>query len=116
MVKRRFLTGFVIVLAFMLPAGTCLANVSAQLEQAERYEDEGQYHQAEAIYRQVVAENPGTDAALAAQKKLTVLYVRQKKLSEAERSSLAQFLDHWRVAWLFGLQQTQHKPLREKQG
>ncbi|HUT30245.1 MAG TPA: tetratricopeptide repeat protein [Sedimentisphaerales bacterium] len=106
MVKRRFLTGFVIVLAFLLPAGRCLADVSAQLEQGERYADEGQYQQAEAIYKQIVAENPGTDAALDAQEKLTILYVRQEKLEEADaayqrlladfggHAGLAQAVDH----------------------
>jgi len=86
MVKRRFLTGFVIVLVFMLPAGRCLADVSAQLAEAKAYAQQHEYEQAEAIYRQVAADNPGTDAGLAAQEKLTILYVRQEKLADAEAS------------------------------
>jgi len=84
MVKRRFLTGFVIVLAFMLPAGRCLADVSAQLAEAKAYVQQGEYEQAEAVYRQIAADNPGSEVGLGAQEKLTVLYIRQDKLEEAD--------------------------------
>ena len=43
MVRRRFLTGFVVVLAFLLPAGRCLADVTAQLADAKVYADVGNY-------------------------------------------------------------------------
>jgi hypothetical protein len=57
MVKRRFFAGFVaVLLAFLLPGGRCMADVSAQLAQAKAYADERQFEQAEAVYHGISAE------------------------------------------------------------
>jgi len=61
----------------ILPA-ICLAqqnDVSALLKQAEQLEDDDQYDQAEAIYHQIIKDNPGTENALAAQKELACFFI-----------------------------------------
>ncbi|HUT30344.1 MAG TPA: tetratricopeptide repeat protein [Sedimentisphaerales bacterium] len=84
MVKRRFLTGFVIVLAFLLPAGRCLADVSAQLAEAKAYAQQGEYEQAEALYRQVAADNAGSAEGLSATEGLILVLIRAEKKDEAQ--------------------------------
>jgi len=41
--------------------GVCFADAAAQLEQAEKCEETGKYEEAEAMYKQIVTEYPGTD-------------------------------------------------------
>ncbi|MHC4528792.1 MAG: tetratricopeptide repeat protein, partial [Planctomycetota bacterium] len=65
-------------------AGPGLADTAAQLDQAEQLQDQGQFEQAEAIYRAVAEANPGADDGLAAQEKLAVLYVEQDRQAEAQ--------------------------------
>ena len=68
------------ILLFFVIAGRCFADdVSAQLQQAEAYKNDGQYEKAEAIYKQIV-----TDYAFQAQKNLAILYVAWDKLPLAQ--------------------------------
>jgi len=41
--------------------GVCFADVSKQFEQAEKYVEDANYVEAEAMYKQIVTEYPGTD-------------------------------------------------------
>jgi len=61
-----------------------LLDAAAQLEQAQTYQNNGQYDQAEAIYKQIVTDYPGTDYAFEAQKNLTILYITWDKEAQAE--------------------------------
>ena len=69
---------------FSWMAEVCLADASAQFEQAETYETQGYYERAEEIYKTIVTDYPGTDNALKAQKKLTILYITWHKGLQAE--------------------------------
>jgi TolA-binding protein len=61
-----------------------LADAQDLLQQAEDYEKEGHFEQAEATYKEIVAEYGGTDEALRGQEKLTILYIRCSKPAEAD--------------------------------
>ena len=58
--------------------------LAAQFEQAETYQEEGQYGEAEQIYQDIITQYPGTDGALAAQRQLTILYINWNKPAEAD--------------------------------
>jgi tetratricopeptide (TPR) repeat protein len=62
----------------------CFADAATQLEQAEQYEDDGHYEQAETIYKAMVAADRNTDELFTAQEKLTCLYVAWAKQPEAD--------------------------------
>jgi len=106
MVKRRFVAAFVVVLALWLPAGRCLADGGALLEQAEQYREDGNYAEAETIYKAIVAADANTDEAFTAQEGLTVLYIYWERQEDAntayhellarysERTGIAKAVDH----------------------
>ena len=73
-----------VVFLFSAMAHNAFADVSAQLEQAQAYVNNREYEQAEAIYKTIVQDYPGTDDALEAQRRLTQLYIFWKKEPEAE--------------------------------
>jgi len=68
--------------------GACWAETAEEasvlLEQAEQYVREANYPDAEAIYKSVVADYPGTDDAFTAQGRLAMLYLRWGNQAEAE--------------------------------
>lgn len=72
--------------AFLLftAAGICFAGTSELLEQADAYEQDGNYEPAEAIYLQIVTGYPDTDYALDAQKKLTLIYIATDREQQAD--------------------------------
>jgi len=72
-----------VLLVFPL-SSLSFADTRAQLEQAETLLEKGQYEQAEAIYKQILTDHPGTDYAFAAQKGLAIVYVRCDKPSQAD--------------------------------
>ena len=92
MIKRLFLLSSVLFgLLFCVTTGKCFAestDVSAQLEQAEKYESEKKYEQAEALYRAIVADYPNTGAALEAQGEVVVLGIRQNRDVQNELEQL----------------------------
>jgi len=59
-------------------------DVAGLFEQAEIYEDEGDYARAEQIYEDIVQEYPGSDQALEAQRNLICQYVTRYKQQDAE--------------------------------
>ncbi len=71
-------------LVFFQMAGECFAGASSQLEQAQTYMNNGDYEQAEGIYKTIVQNYPGTDHALEAQKQVTVLYIDWDKQAQAQ--------------------------------
>lgn len=85
MVKRN---GFVtLVLCGLLLFGftsACFADATGSLEQAQQYVKDTNYQQAEKSYKAIVAAEPNTDDAFAAQEKLTVLYVRWGRHAQAD--------------------------------
>jgi len=77
------------------------ADADAQLQMAGTYEKSKDYAQAEAIYKQIVTANRGTDYAFQAQEKLTILYVDWYKQLEAEaalQQLIGDFSQHRRIA------------------
>ncbi|MHC4110116.1 MAG: tetratricopeptide repeat protein [Planctomycetota bacterium] len=78
-------------------AGECFADASAQLEQAETYQEQEQYAQSEKIYQKIVTDCPCTDHVFQAQKNLTMLYVtwdRQPQAEAAFQQLLTSFSGH----------------------
>lgn len=58
--------------------------LSENLEQAELFDEMGQYTQDEQVYLDIITQHPGTDDALAAQTQLTLLYINSGRSSDAE--------------------------------
>ena len=95
--RHILVTSSLIFLLCVLIVGQTLADVSAQLKQADTYRKNGQYHQAEQICRDIIRDYPWTTYALKAQKKLVILYILLKKQADAEAaldSLIADFADH----------------------
>jgi len=85
MVKKTFLTALVLLgLQFCQMTGVCFADASVQLEQADTYKDNGDYLQAEEIYRTIIKEYPGTEEALMSQRGLAILYILKKRSIDAQ--------------------------------
>ncbi|MHC4424458.1 MAG: tetratricopeptide repeat protein, partial [Planctomycetota bacterium] len=96
MCKKIPSIGLIALLVFVA-GGRSFADVSAQFEQAETFEKQGQYEQAEQIYRQIAADYPGSDDALTAQKNLTCLYIaddNQEQAGAAFGKLLDEFAEH----------------------
>ncbi|MHC4620166.1 MAG: tetratricopeptide repeat protein [Planctomycetota bacterium] len=84
MVKKIHLMPLVLFTLVVLEIeSVCFADPAAQLAQAQEYQANGDYGQAEAIYKAIVANYPGTDAALEAQELLVILYIRTYRDTEA---------------------------------
>jgi tetratricopeptide (TPR) repeat protein len=97
MVRKKLLLLVVCLLAALQGQGRCLADTAALLEQAEKYEDEGNYEQAEGIYKEIAGENAGTEDGLRAMEELIGLYVEHDKPVEAEATyeeMLANYSEH----------------------
>lgn len=92
--------GMFILLCF-LAAEACMADAPALLEQAQAAVNSGAYEQAEAIYRQVIADYPGTYYAFQAQKNLAIAYVHLGKdalVRSTYEQMVADFSDHAEIA------------------
>jgi len=75
--------------------------VSDQFTQAQIYQNDKQYQQAEQIYRQIIAQFPDSNDALEAQKQLTCLYLatnRQVEAAAAFEELTADFSGHKDIA------------------
>jgi TolA-binding protein len=84
-------------LMFFLIAAEYSTDTAALLEEAKAYEAEGNYEQAEAIYRSIVTDYPGTDEAFQAQNNLALLFIvtRDYPAAQAEVDALiADFAEH----------------------
>jgi tetratricopeptide (TPR) repeat protein len=81
-VMLSFLVG-VITATLDFTVGQAYADVSADFDQAEVYDDNGQYTQAAQVYQSIIAQHAGTAHALEAQKELTRMYVFSGQLQEA---------------------------------
>jgi len=99
---RRSIHFAVVVLVFVGTIGLegrAVGAVADQFEQAETYKQNKQYEQAGAIYKDIVANFPGTDEALQARRNLAILYSKMgKHMHPAARREadalLANFADH----------------------
>jgi tetratricopeptide (TPR) repeat protein len=86
--------------------GTVMADLSTQFKQAETFQKNGQYEQAETIYQQIVTNFPDTNEALVAQRQLTIIYIatdRQQQADAAFEKLIADFFEHKGIAeavWL----------------
>ncbi|MHC4867871.1 MAG: tetratricopeptide repeat protein [Planctomycetota bacterium] len=98
MVKENGLT--ISVLCGMILFGlaiACFADAEARLDLAEQHEDDRDYDQAEAVYKQIVADSPGSADAVRAQGRLAALYLIWRKQPQADRAYrelLAKFSEH----------------------
>lgn len=75
---------FLAVIIFFGITTKGLTDPAAELNQADRYKEHGHYGQAEATYKAIIAECPGTDKALKAQEGLTIVYVLRNKQADAD--------------------------------
>lgn len=102
MVKKILLLSPVLFGLLLLQlTGESSQDAPAQLEQAETYQRQGQYEQAEEIYQQIVTDYPGTEYAFQAQKNITILYVAWDKQPQAEaalQKLVADFSEHKGIA------------------
>ncbi|MHC4479229.1 MAG: tetratricopeptide repeat protein [Planctomycetota bacterium] len=76
---------------------TCFADAEAQLDLAGQYKNDRHYDQAEPIYKQIVADFPGTADAMRAQGLLAAMYVlwgKQPQADTAYRQLHASFSEH----------------------
>lgn len=75
MVRKTFLAALILsALWFCGMTGVCFADVPEQLEQAAAHAKDGEYLEAEEIYKTIVTDYPQTAYALQAQKELVILY------------------------------------------
>lgn len=102
MAKKLSLSSSVLfALVFSHMQIACLADAPAQLREGETLAKNGQYEQAEAIYKQVLTDHAGTDQAFQAQDKLACLYVawgREPEAQAALEQLLANFSEHEGIA------------------
>lgn len=91
--KRGRLASHFVMLSFLILAisvaldftvGQAFADVSTDFDQAEVYDDNGQYTLAAQVYQSIIAQYAGTEHALKAQKNLTRMYVFSGQLQEAQ--------------------------------
>ncbi len=80
MVKERFL----LLALLVLMTGTCFADVAADFAQIESYFRGGTFGQAEQLCTSIIQNNPDSDLALKAHGKLTAVYVKTGRLTEAD--------------------------------
>jgi tetratricopeptide (TPR) repeat protein len=73
-----------VTLLFLTTPHPAYADVSAQLKQAETYQNNRQYEQAEAIYQQIATAFPDTNDALEAQMQLTLIYIATDRQQQAD--------------------------------
>ncbi|MGD2095013.1 MAG: tetratricopeptide repeat protein [Phycisphaerales bacterium] len=105
--KKSILISLIVLLVLSM-AIKSTADVSDQLKQAQMFRGNRQYSQAEKLYLQIVAENPGSDAALEAQKQLILIYIATENKPQADAAfqqliaGFSQYKDIaeaiWRVA------------------
>jgi pentatricopeptide repeat protein len=87
MVKKLFLLSSVLFgLLFFVMSVKVPAESADQLSLAEMFRKEGNYENAEWIYRQIVTDFPDSNDALQAQKKLTIMYIATGRQQEADRA------------------------------
>jgi len=98
MSKKDFLLSTVLyVVLFFGLTGEVVGDAAGQLEQANAYVEDKNYEQAEAIYRDIVTDHPGTDEAFQAEKNLAVLYITTGRYPAARQevdTLLTDFADH----------------------
>jgi tetratricopeptide (TPR) repeat protein len=100
MLRKTFFISSVTLLFLTIPH-PALADVSAQLKQAEAYQSNRQFNEAEAIYQQIITSFPDTNDALEAQKQLTFIYIatdRQQEADAAFEKLVAGFSEHTDIA------------------
>ena len=76
------------MLIFLLLCGVAVsvgfADVSAQLDEALKYKKLQNFEQAEQIYQEIIADNPGSNAVVRAKIGMARMYKRTKRYDEAE--------------------------------
>jgi len=85
MVRKNSILFLLLVSLMLCGLGAkCFADAAAQFEQAEKYEDEDNFEQAEAIYKGIAKDYAGKEDGLKAQQELACLYVEAGRTAEAE--------------------------------
>jgi len=74
MSKKATISTLILFFVLYGLTGICFADATELLAQAETYKTNGDYLQAEEIYKTIVKDYPGTGDALQAQKELVILY------------------------------------------
>ena len=95
--KSMLLSLVLLAFAISLSASICFADVSAQLQEAAGYREQGYYKQAEDAYKAIIQNNPGTDYAFKARQRLAILYIvteRANAATEQINAMNAEFAGH----------------------
>jgi tetratricopeptide (TPR) repeat protein len=82
-IKLNILVPFILIV-FMI-SNQCLADAASDLAQANSHMRNLQYQQATAEYEAIIADYPGSDYALKAQKNLAITYILMQKLTEPQQ-------------------------------
>jgi tetratricopeptide (TPR) repeat protein len=99
--KVAFISLAVLGIVFSQIPGEYFGDASAQLEQAASYANNGQFKEAEGIYKTIMTDYAGTDYAFQSQKELTMLYIAWDRQTQAEATFLelvADFSENEHVA------------------
>ncbi|MCK4824897.1 tetratricopeptide repeat protein, partial [bacterium] len=86
MIKKVLVTALVLFgLVFSVTAEDCFADAAALLEQARQAKMQRHFDEAEVIYRQIIAECPGTVEAMQAQKWIVIIYIKEKRYADSQQ-------------------------------
>ncbi|MHC4739351.1 MAG: tetratricopeptide repeat protein [Planctomycetota bacterium] len=85
MAKKTFLTAlFLSGLLLCSMTEVCTADAAGQFEQAETHRRNGDYQQAEKIFKIIIGNYPGTEEALRSQRGLVIVYILTQRSYDAE--------------------------------
>ncbi len=82
--KSLLTTAIVFLFSFPQITEKCFGDANDLFQKADDYIKVKNYQQAETVYKDIVQKYPGTDDALTANSRLAVLYISQKKNSQAD--------------------------------
>ncbi len=110
-----------IALLIFIAAAEHPAAQADKSEQAQALMNDGQYEQAESLYKQVLEGNPGSEKALDAQKKLVLIYIATNRQTQAEAACqqlITDFSEHegvveaiWKIARGFNTARNKEKAI-----
>ncbi len=88
---------FFLAIIIFVSANKVFADVTAELEQAQLYQQNGKYSQAEQIYQGIIQHHPGSDYAFQAETNLVILYIlwgRLTKTQAVRQQLVSEFSQH----------------------
>ena len=84
MCKRNGFFVVLVLIAMLLGMQMCLADGASQLAQGREYQKNGQYEQAEVVYKSIVNDYPGSNYALQGQKRIAIVNIEMGRFDAAD--------------------------------